>query len=150
VWASLNGSAWLKASQVIKCRLYRNAAWTITNGGLCPFDTYAFGQTWNLSNGVTFTCPVAGDYFVATGVGGNYAQNNYLVAQIRKNGAGIMQGFMYNGGIGTANVYPTVSGIFEMSPGDTSDVYLVTNQAGGTGLTGNGVTWIVYKFLSAQ
>jgi len=151
VWASLNGSAWQKASQVIKSRLYRNAAWSPTLPVSVPFDTYDIGSTWNLSNGTTWTCPVTGDYLYSVQAIANVLANNWLAVSIRKGGTVIRTHTAYNSNGGANNVAPHGSDVVQFATGDTSDVYFSTNQSGAlAGGVGIASTFVSYRFLSAQ
>src|SRR5262252_9044900 len=136
VWASLNGSAWRRARDVIKCRLYRNAAWTLTNGMSIPFDTYDFGGTWNLSNGTTWTCPVAGDYLVSAYVAANIPNGNYMYFVVRRNGSTNRTSTLgWNNTGANNNVYPFFTDVVQFNASDTSDIYSVNtfgSLAGGT------------------
>jgi len=150
VWASLNGSAWQRATQVIKARLYRNAAWTLTNGQTVPFDTYDYGGTWNLSNGTTFTVPVAGDYLVSSYLAANIPNANYMYFTVRRNAATTRTSTVAWNNTGAANnVYAFFTDVVQFNANDTSDIYSVNtfgSLAGGTGSSG---TWVSYRFLSA-
>jgi hypothetical protein len=68
VWVAkngVNGGAWLKARDVLACRVYRNAAMNIVSGTtLLPFDGVTRDNygLYNGANANAFTPPVAGWY----------------------------------------------------------------------------------------
>lgn len=151
VWASLAGSAWLKAKQVIKCRVYRSAAFTITNGYVVPFDTYDIGAAWALFSGTLFTAPIAGDYLINAGVVGNIPTAYYMYFSVRKNGAVARISNVFWNNTGAANnVSPQLTDTIQLAAGDTLDVYSVNTYGSLAGGIGLGSTYFGCRFLSAQ
>lgn len=73
VWVAKNGVAangvsggWARARDVLFCRVYRNAAYTLSaapNGQQCPFDT-ALRDVYGMFTAPTITLPIAGLWHV--------------------------------------------------------------------------------------
>src|SRR5215467_878524 len=65
VWVAKNGvnsGQWRKARDVLFCRVYRQAAYTLSstpNGQTCPFDT-ALRDVYGMFTAPTITLPIAG------------------------------------------------------------------------------------------
>ena len=99
IWLAKNGVAsgvWKRARDIVRSRVYRNAAWTAaTSSTLMTFDAaqkddYVF---YNLTSGI-FTCPIAGWYHVLSQIGVQYstaAQSVGGAIVLQQNGVGYSQ-----------------------------------------------------------
>lgn len=152
VWVSKNGSVWKKARDVVRAKLYRNAAWTLPNGGnvVTPFDTVLFDPLTCSVFGASaaFNCPIAGDY-LCTGVSGTGAgavSGDIFSCSILRNG-----GFaVYGTSVGAVPVGWgqgwTVTGVVRCGASDTLQLntYCQIAKAGqtGSGLCFLDVSWM--------
>jgi len=150
VYCSKNGSAWLPATQVLKSKVYRNAAWTQTSGATVPFDVASW-DPYQLSNGTTFTAPIAGDYLFSFQVGvANQPAQYWLVGQVRRGGAAVRNYTGWNAGTTPGNCYVQGSDQVQLAAGDGCDIYVTILGGNLPGITGFVATYVDWRYLSPQ
>jgi hypothetical protein len=150
VWVAkggVNAGAWRRARDVLQARVYRAAAWTLTNNGQIPFDTAVF-DNYGLFVANAFTVPVAGTYLAYGGMSANATAAGQTVGMyIQRNGTTSVQASTLSAASGF--VFPNGGDIFPCVAGD---VLRVTGALGGpaslAGTTGLGNTYFWTKYLS--
>jgi hypothetical protein len=118
-----------------KTRVSRQAAWTITGGAACPYDTVSYDPL-GLYNPATyvFRAPQAGDYLIVGAyTGTSTAAGQAFVAQINKNGTGIVNGATALATSSGQGITATVTDVVPCAAGDT----VAIAQAAPSGLAGS-------------
>ena len=129
-----------KLNNPYKFSVYRNGAWTAagTSYGKVSFDTEVFDSNNNFSGG-TYTAPVNGYYFFTSSVRSNTIDGALHQTAIYKNGSVALEGPAIEGGLNTAVQGAGVTGLLQLTAGDTVDIYHYA--AASTGGVGPSITY---------
>jgi hypothetical protein len=143
VWVAkggVNGGQWRKARDVLKARVYRQAAISTGAGSAfnnMPFDTVSFDAYGMMVLGTDpFTCVVPGTYDVRSTLSTGGAANNRVICSIFKNGTEAARGTDINSGTGSH-----VSDMIPLVAGDKIGSQLYVSVTGSVGV-GSYVCWI--------
>jgi hypothetical protein len=123
-----------------KCRVYRNAAWTTTNGAVVPFDTVNYDPMGLFSVASSaFRCPVAGDYLVLAAFAGYSTGVQSFVAQIGRSGTAVANGVNAASTAAGQWITTNVADIVTCAAGDTLTIIQVLTSGlnGNTGTNGS-------------
>jgi hypothetical protein len=139
----------LPGQSTVKARAYRNAAWNTASVGQVPFDTANYDPLggFNLATG-TYTCPMAGDYLVATAYGLTaQAVGDICLARLDRTGGPAAFGSASVAAVATNNLNSAVSDIVPCVAGDT---LILRHQSSvvRAGQTGTGATYMSVRLLA--
>lgn len=162
VWVAANGvnsGRWRRATDVVKSRIYRNAAWTAqTSSTIMVFDAttkddYTF---YNTASGL-YTCPVAGWYRVSSQMGVQYstaAQSvGAAIVLMRATPPGAAAGYSQTNDTRTTTVNGILSyytnDIIYCAAGDQLSLWFNTGQTPNTTRVGANLTWADFEYAGA-
>lgn len=152
VWVAkggVNGGAWLRASDAITARVWRNAAYTPNTAVDVPFDTLHWDpySCFNVANG-RFTAPIPGVYLVIGALTvGSAAAGNIFVAGLFKNGTQTSNGPLGYASAGAQNLTSSATDLVPAAAGDYITVRTGYNPSNLAGITGPMNTWFSLQYL---
>lgn len=150
VWASVNGSAWRRAQELVKARVHQTAAFTITAVSTMVYDTRDSDPMTLYNTAPTFgnfTCPIAGDYLIEAQVAINLAAAGGAQIAVYKAGTTPLLSGPFQQLSSSGVAVARVSGILTAAVNDSLNIEYTNGASPGTGFPGTVWTCANFQYL---